>query len=53
MAVSLGSQFQGTGLDCFTLWYLFPSAVDKPAKSLDYNPLILPSTSHAGELGDA
>ena len=27
--------------------------VDKSAMSLDYNPLILPSTSHAGDLGDA
>ena len=53
MAVSAGSQSQGTGLDCFTSWFLFPSAVDKPAMSLDYNPLILSSTGHAGDLGDA
>ena len=53
MAVSAGYQSQGTGLDCFTSWFLFPSAVDKPAKSLDYNPLILPSIGHAGDLGDA
>ena len=33
MAVSPGSQYEGTGLDCFTSWYLFPSAVDKPAMS--------------------
>ena len=53
MTVSSGSQSQGTGLGCFTSWYIFPSAVDKPAMSLDYNPLILPSTSHAGGLGNA
>ena len=52
MAVSPASQSQGTGLDYFTSWYLFPSAVDKPAISQDYNPLILPRTSHARELGD-
>ena len=50
MAASPGSQSQGTGLDCFTS-YLFPSIVNRPAK--DYNPLILPSTGHAGELGEA
>ena len=49
MAVSPGSKSQGTGLDCFTSWYLFPSVVDKPAVS--YNLLILPSTGHAGDLG--
>ena len=27
--------------------------VDKPAMSKDYNPLILCSTGHAGDLGDA
>ena len=53
MAVSPGSQSQGTGLDCFTSWYLFPSAVNKLAMSQDYNPLILPSTGHAGDLGEA
>ena len=52
MAVSPGSQSQGTGLDCFTSWYLFPSVVDKPAMSEDYNPLILRSTGHAGDIGD-
>ena len=52
MPVSPGSQSQGTGLGCFTSWYIFPSAVDKPAMSLDYNPLILLSTGHAGDLGD-
>ena len=52
MAVSPGSQSQGTGLDCFTSWYLFPSTTGKPAMSKDYNPLILPSTSHSGDLGD-
>ena len=51
MAISPGSQSQGTHLDYLTSWYLFPSTVDKPAMS--YNPLILPSTGHAGELGDA
>ena len=30
MAVSPDFQFQGTGLDCCTSWYLFPSTVDKP-----------------------
>ena len=39
MAVSPGSQSQGTGLDCCTSWYLFPSMVDKPTM--------------AGDLGDA
>ena len=29
MAVSPGSQSKDTGLDSFTSWYLFPSAVDK------------------------
>ena len=53
MPVSPGSQSQGTGLGCFTSWYIFPSVVDKPAMSLDYNPLILLSTGHAGDLGDA
>ena len=46
MAASPGSQSQGTGLECFTSWYLFPSMVDKPTMNYDYNPLILPSTSH-------
>ena len=31
VAVSPGSQFQGTDLDCFKSWYLFPSTVDKSA----------------------
>ena len=26
-------QSQGTGFDCFTTWYLFPSVTDKPAMS--------------------
>ena len=52
LAASPGSQSQGTGLGCFTSWYIFPSVVDKPAMSLDYNPLILLSTGHAGDLGD-
>ena len=51
MAVSPGSQSQSTGLDYFRSWYLFPSVVDKPA--MNYNPLILPSTGHTGDLGDA
>ena len=33
MAVLPGSQSQGTGLACFTSWYLFPSMVYKPAMS--------------------
>ena len=33
MAVSPGSQSQGTNLDYFTSWYLFLSAVEKPAIS--------------------
>ena len=36
MTVSPGLQSQGTALDCFT----------------NYNPLILPSTGHIGDLGD-
>ena len=52
MAVSPGSQSQGTDLECFTSWYLLPSVVDKPAMSEDYNPLILCSTGHAGDVGD-
>ena len=40
-------------MDCFTSCYLFPSGVGKPAMSCDYNPLILPSTSHAGDLWHA
>ena len=52
MAILPGLRFQGIGLDWFTSWYLFPSGVGKPAMSYDYNPLILPSTSHAGDLGD-
>ena len=51
MATSPGSQ--GTGLKCFTSWYLFPSMVDKLTMSYDYNPLILSSTSHARDLGHA
>ena len=47
MAIFLGSQSQGTGLDDFTSWYIFPSA-----KSYNYNSLILPSISHTGDLGD-
>ena len=53
MVVSPGSQSQATGLDCFTSGYLFPSAVDKPAMSEDYDTLILSSTGHSGDLGDA
>ena len=34
MAVSPGSQSQSADLDCFTSWYLFPSAVDKPVMTL-------------------
>ena len=52
-AVSPGFQSQDTGLGCFTSWYLFLSAVDKPAMSQDYNPLILSSTGHVGDLWDA
>ena len=52
MAVSPGSQSQGTDLECFTSWYLLPSVVDKAAMSEDYNPLILCSTGHAGDVGD-
>ena len=33
MTISPDSQSQGTDLDCFTPWYLFPSTVDKPAMS--------------------
>ena len=33
MAVAPGSQSQGTGLDCFTSWFLFPSMGDKLAMS--------------------
>ena len=32
-AVAPGFQSQGTGLDCFTSWYLFLSVVDKLAVS--------------------
>ena len=53
MVVSPGSQSQATGLDCFTSGYVFPSAVDKPAMSEDYDTLILSSTGHSGDLGDA
>ena len=53
MASSPGSQSQGTGLECFTSWYLFPPTVDKRTMSYDYNPLILPSTSHTRDLGHA
>ena len=53
MTVSPGSQSQGTGLDCFTSWYLSPSVVDKPAMSYDYNLLILRSTGHARHFGGA
>ena len=52
MAVSPGFQSQDTGLGCFTSWYLFLSTVDKPAMSQDYNPLILSSTGHVGDLWD-
>ena len=38
MAASPGSQPQGTGLDCFTSWYLFPSAVNK-CNELKFQPL--------------
>ena len=31
MGVLPSSQSQGTNMDCFTSWYPFPSAVDKPA----------------------
>ena len=41
----------GLRLGCFTSWCLFPSMVDKSAMSSHYNPLILPSTSHTGDLG--
>ena len=51
MAVSPGAQSQGTGLDYFTSWYLFPSTVDKPAISQDYNPLILPTLVMLETLG--
>ena len=44
---------QGTDLDCFTSWYLFPSTVDKLTMSYDYNSLILPSASHTRDLGHA
>ena len=47
MAISPGSQFQGTDLDCFTSQCLFPST------AMSYNPLTLPSTGHTGDLGDA
>ena len=47
VAISPGSQSQDTGHHG-----LFPSAVGKPAMSYNYNPLILPSTGHAGDLGD-
>ena len=53
MTISPGSQSQATGLDCFTSGYVFPSAVDKPAMSEDYDTLILSSTGHSGDLGDA
>ena len=49
MAVLPGSQSQGTDLNCFTSWYRFPSTTDKPA--ISYNPLILPSSGHTGDLG--
>ena len=98
-AIPPGSQFQGIGLDCSTLCYLFPTEVDKLATSLtsssipcdtplletlgtpnsskgdpnkslklpwhpcpdqgmdawlsEHNVLILLSTSHAGDLGNA
>ena len=52
MAASPGSQSQGTGLDCFTSRYLFPSVVNKLAISYNYNPLILSSTSHSWRFGD-
>ena len=51
MAVSPGFQSQDTGLGCFTSWYLFLSAVDKPAMSQDYNPLILPALVTLETLG--
>ena len=53
MAVSPGSKSQGTDMDCFASGYLFTSAVDKPAMSEDYNPLLLASIGHTGDLGDA
>ena len=53
MAVSPGSKSQDTDMDCFTSSYLFTSAEVKPAMSEDYNPLILTSTGHTGDLGDA
>ena len=53
MAASPGSQSQSTGLECLTSWYLFPPTVDKRTMSYDYNPLILPSTSHTRDLGHA
>ena len=53
MAVSPGSKPQDTDMDCFTSSYLFTSAEVKPAMSEDYNPLILPSTCHARDFGDA
>ena len=44
MTVTAGSQSQGTGLDCFTPGYLFPSTVNK----LEWQPtsVFLPGESH-------
>ena len=52
MRVLPGSQSQGTNMDCFTSWYLFPSVVDKPAGRQDYKPLILPIIGHAEDPWD-
>ena len=59
MAVSPGSSLRAQTLHLrahsSTSWYLFPSAVDKSAMSEDcliFNPLILPSTSRTGDVGD-
>ena len=39
MAVSPGSQSQGTGLGWFTSWYLFPYTVEKASNELRLQPL--------------